>query len=236
MIKGESSKAALSVLFVIAIAAAFWLVLLAPRQDKVNELKSEATSLTTELSSAEARATEAKAAKKHFATDYNQLLQLGKAVPADSSTSSLLLELDALGISTKTGFLNISSGSESEGSEESTEGEGAAAGLPPLGATAGPSGLLRMPYALDYSGGFFQIADFIEGLNSLVQTKNEEVKADGRLITIDGFELAPGGEGTRSASDLLAAHFSVSTYVTPPGQGLTAGASPAGPESAGYEE
>ena len=59
----------------------------------------------------------------------------------------------------------------------------------PLGATVGPAGLAVMPYTLTFGGSFFQIADFIKGLDSLVETKNEEVAVDGRLFTVNGFSL-----------------------------------------------
>jgi Tfp pilus assembly protein PilO len=233
MIKSESSKTVLSVFFVIAIAVAFWLILLAPKRDKANELKNQAATLTTELAAAEAKANEALAATKDFASDYAKLVQLGKAVPADASTPSLLIELETLGTATHTSFDSISlGGGESEGgAEEATGGE--VESLPPLGATAGPSGLLAMPYSLEFEGGFFDVANFIHRLDGLVKTKDDAVVAHGRLVTVDGFELAPGGgEGS---SDQLAAHLSVSTYVTPPGQGLTAGATASGPATASYE-
>jgi hypothetical protein len=90
-----------------------------------------------------------------------------------------------------------------------------------------------MPYSLEFEGGFFDVANFIHRLDGLVKTKDDAVVAHGRLVTVDGFELAPGGgEGS---SDQLAAHLSVSTYVTPPGQGLTAGATASGPATASYE-
>jgi Tfp pilus assembly protein PilO len=236
MLKSDSAKTALSVVFVIAIAAAFWLALLSPKRDKSNELKAQAATLTTELASAEASANEALAAKKNYRSDYNKLLQLGKAVPADSSTSSLLAELSVLGYLSKTSFVSISKNGENGGAAPA-EGEGESSALPPLGAQAGPSGLLAMPYSLEFAGGFFQVADFIHRLDSLVKTKNGAVDSHGRLITVDGFELTPANaEGSKEASELLGASFSVSTYVTPPGQGLTAGATAAGPAPASYEK
>ena len=36
----------------------------------------------------------------------------------------------------------------------------------PLGATVGPAGLPVMPYNLAFAGGFFQIADFLEGIDA----------------------------------------------------------------------
>jgi hypothetical protein len=191
--------------------------------------------LSAELASAETSANEALTAKKSYTSDYNKLLQLGKAVPADASTSSLLVELSGLGYLSKTSFVSISLGGEGAGTAPTEEGEGEA--LPPLGATAGPSGLLAMPYSLEFAGGFFQVADFIRHLDSLVKTKNGTVDSHGRLITVDGFELTPANlAGSTEKSEVLAASFSVSTYVTPPGQGLTAGATAAGPSTASYEK
>jgi Tfp pilus assembly protein PilO len=234
MMKNESTKTALAVVFVIAIAAAFWLILLAPKRDKANELKDQAATLSTELESAQAEANEALAAKKDFAADYAQLVQLGKAVPADAATPSLLIELETLGAVTRTKFKSISLGSGEGGGEVTSEGSEAQS-LPPLGTTSGPSGLLAMPYALEFEGGFFEIAEFIHGLDSLVKTKNGGVDARGRLVTVDSFELTPADKGKGGSSNLVA-HLSVSTYVTPPGQGLTAGATSAGPANASYEE
>ena len=96
----------------------------------------------------------------------------------------------------------------------------------PLGATIGPAGLGVMPYTLKFEGNFFQLADFIHGLDSMVKTTNSNVAVDGRLITIDGFTLKAGPKG---ASRGWKRPSSVTTYVTPPEQGLTAGATPSGP-------
>ena len=93
----------------------------------------------------------------------------------------------------------------------------------PLGASVGPAGLAVMPYTLTFNGDFFKIADFIKGLDALVETTNEKVAVNGRLITVDGFSLSARRRGLLPA---LEATFSVTTYLTPPGQGLTAGASP----------
>jgi Tfp pilus assembly protein PilO len=236
MMKNDSAKTALAVVFVIAIAAAFWLILLSPKRDQANELKDQAATLTTELESAQAQVNEALAAKKDFPADYAQLVQIGKAVPADAATSSLLVELETIGLVTRTDFIGISLGTGEGGSEATSEEGAEPQSLPPLGATTGPSGLLAMPYTLEFVGGFFEIAHFIQGLDSLVKTKEGVVDARGRLVTVDSFELTPAEKRGGGSSSVLIAHLSVSTYVTPPGQGLTAGATSAGPATASYEE
>ncbi len=87
-----------------------------------------------------------------------------------------------------------------------------------------------MPYTLTFNGNFFQIADFIKGLDSMVKTQNEEVTVDGRLLTVNGFSLAGGAR--RPNSPTLEATFSVTTYLTPPGEGLAGGAIAGKPRTA----
>jgi Tfp pilus assembly protein PilO len=86
-----------------------------------------------------------------------------------------------------------------------------------------------MPYTLSFSGNFFQIADFIEGIDSLVHARPSKVAVDGRLVTLDGFALTGAAE---EGFPQLSASFAVTTYLIPPGQGLTAGATPTTPAPA----
>jgi Tfp pilus assembly protein PilO len=105
--------------------------------------------------------------------------------------------------------------------------EAAAASLP-IGATVGSAGLPVMPYALDFQGDFFRIADFMRGLDSLVSLREGRVRSRGRLLTIDGFVLS---RDLQKGFPSLIATLAVTTYVTPSAQGLTGGATPAGPTS-----
>ena len=143
---------------------------------------------------------------------------LGKAVPSDDETPSLLVQVNHIandaGVRFQTLKLEASGGEEAEASPLSTtEGETvsateASASLLPLGAAIGPAGLAVMPYSLTFTGDFFKIADFIKGLDSLVKTTNEKVGVDGRLVTINGFSLAEDGEAKfpDPAGDLLGDH------------------------------
>ena len=87
-----------------------------------------------------------------------------------------------------------------------------------------------MPYSLTFTGDFSHVSDFIAGLDELVKTKNEELSVTGRLITVDGFSLT-SSQGHPFPQ--LEATFAVTTFLTPPGQGLTAGATPAAPLTTG---
>lgn len=91
-----------------------------------------------------------------------------------------------------------------------------------------------MPYDLTMTGSFFDVSNFIGGLDSLVMPRDsgQQVSANGRLFTVDGFSLSLGQDGPAH----LDAKFSVTTYLSPADQGLTAGASPGGPSPASPTE
>jgi hypothetical protein len=120
-------------------------------------------------------------------------------------------------------------------SEPTPANEASAATLP-IGASVGPAGLPVMPYDLKFTGQFFQIADFMKRLDAMVRTANGAVNVNGRLLTVDAFTLAPIQASTNADAftlvPTLTADLSVTTYLTPPDQGITAGATPTGPAPA----
>ncbi|HVY78493.1 MAG TPA: hypothetical protein VG898_08315 [Solirubrobacterales bacterium] len=228
----SSNRLIVSILAIAALAIAFWMLALGPKRKEADELSSQAGQLQSSLAAAQAQVTEALTAKREFPNDYRQLVVLGKAAPAGEETASLLVELNQIAHESHVRFESIllnGDGGESEGSAAAT-GSAApptevAASLLPLGAAIGPAGLAAMPYSLTFSGNFFHIADFIKGIDSLIDTQANAVAVDGRLVTLDGFALSAGTGGFPH----LNASFAVTTYVTPPNQGVTAGATPTAP-------
>jgi Tfp pilus assembly protein PilO len=235
-VKAEK-KLVVTVVAIVVLAGAFWMLLLSPKREEASKLGKQVDQLQASLAQHEAEVSNALAAKQEFPTNYSQLVVLGKAVPADSETPSLLVQLQHISEKAGVRFEEISLASE--GGEAAAPAEGAsgsgealvsptevAASTSPLGAAVGPAGLSVMPYTLTFTGDFFRIAAFIRGLDNLVKTTNSNVSVDGRLITVNSFSLSPAQSGSA-----LQASFSVTTYLTPPEQGLTAGATPSGPAS-----
>jgi Tfp pilus assembly protein PilO len=236
-------------LAISALAIAFWVLALAPKRQEAADLSAQVDQTRAALAEAQFEVTEAVAARREFPADYRQLVVLGKAVPSGDGTASLLVELNQVARDSKVKFNSIQLSSSAGGeaapapapatpvppTESSSSAVPAAASVPPteaaasllpLGATVGTAGLGVMPYNLDFSGDFFQVADFIKGIDSLVKT-GREVAVDGRLVTLDGFALVPSDEETGTSG--LQASFTVTTYITPPTQGITAGATPTAP-------
>jgi Tfp pilus assembly protein PilO len=235
---GSSTRPIVAVLVIAALAIAFWMLALGPKREEADELGTQVTQLTSALEASRSEVAIATAAKHSFPADYQQLVTLGQAVPGGDETASLLVELEGLADNSGVSFNGIKLSSESGESAPVTSTGSAtepapptevAASLLPLGATIGSAGLAVMPYSLDFSGDFFEIADFIRRVDSLVRPASAKIAVDGRLITIDGFALSiDQGRGFPH----LTASFSVTTYLTPPEPDIAAGATLGAPSTA----
>ena len=229
---------------VAVLAVAFWMLLLSPKRSEIAKLDHKADKQRESLLLHQQEVQGGREAMRAFPREYEQLVVLGKAAPAEDESASLLVQLNRIARHARVRFENFVLVPESEGAEAASEGSEAraepegnveaypsptevAASTLPLGASIGPAGLAVMPYSLTFEGNFFHVADFIQGLDSLVRTNNSEVEVTGRLITINGFELKPDNN---RPFPYLEADFTVTTYLVPPSQGVTGGASPASPE------
>lgn len=254
-----SARPIIAILLVAAAAIAFWTLALSPKREEADKLDKQVEQLSLSVEAARSELAQASSARRTFPTAYHQLVELGQAVPASDETPSLLIELQGLARRSGVSFESIQLEGEGEAAPEATAEapptatpeSGASTGTPaaevmpateveaslmPLGASIGSAGLAVMPYTLTFHGSFFRIARFIGEVNSLVRSGKAAMTVDGRLVTINGFSLTTGGteggEGGAGGSNQLQATFNVTTYLTPPGQGITAGATPSAPAAA----
>jgi Tfp pilus assembly protein PilO len=233
-----NSKLVVAMVAVAAVAGAFWMLLLSPKREEASKLSTEVSQARESLSRHRSEVAIAVQARREFPVAYQQLVVLGKAVPGDDDTPSLLVQMNRIAHNSKVRFQAIAL--KPEGSEEAPTPMSSeesplpptevAASTLPLGATIGPAGLGVLPYTLTFKGNFFHLADFIKGIDKLVETENSKVSVYGRLITIDGFSLEVDSE---SEFPRLEATFEVTAYVTPPAEeGVTGEATPEGPAPA----
>jgi Tfp pilus assembly protein PilO len=264
-VKG-SDKAVVMGVIVAIVLAGFYFKVVSPKRQKASSLSTDITMLQSQIAEQQQVAQFAEDARQHFPAYYGRLVVLGKAVPADADTPSLLVQLNTLADRTGVKFngleLSADSGSAStaapaapstttpsDGSTPSdssstsastpTAGtttptaatEATAANLP-LGAAVGTAGLPVMPYDLTFEGSYFDVANFLKGIDDLVHMRGTgQVSADGRLLTVGGFSLALAENETPGPNPKLEVSLSVTSYLTPSDQGATAGASPSGPGS-----
>jgi Tfp pilus assembly protein PilO len=254
-----SNRTIVAALLVAAAAVAFWVLALSPARKEADKLDAQVETLEASVNAARGEVAQATAAKHSFPTAYHQLVEMGQAVPATDETPSLLVELESIAGHSGVKFesIQLAAGGEEAAfvaPEVTATSEAASstavpasevipateveAALLPLGASIGTAGLAVMPYSLSFSGSFFGIAKFIGEVDALVASgKADNLTINGRLVTIGSFSLSTGTEGEEegkkkaSGPTKLTATFSVTTYLTPPGQGITAGASPSGPST-----
>jgi Tfp pilus assembly protein PilO len=249
-----SDRSVLFGLVILGLLACFWFLLLAPKREHASELEDQVSTLQQEVSQEEQVATLAEQAEKEYAKNYERLVVLGKAAPADGDTPSLLAQLSAQATAAGTTFGSLTVAEAGDAppppaAAETTTDQNAEEGVPtsetpaepavpavpaapteaaaatlPLGATVGPAGLGVLPYSLRFTGSFFQIADLLERIDKQVGVDGHGAEVDGRLLTINGFTMAREAE-----TGDLAVELSISTYVLPSSQGLTAGATPTSP-------
>jgi Tfp pilus assembly protein PilO len=243
----SSARPIIAILLVVAAAIAFWSLALSPKRGEADKLDAQIETLSASVTSARSELVQATAAKQQFPAAYHQLVELGQAVPATDETPSLLVELEDLADTSGVSFETISLESGGEGATEvapeatsTPTPESGSTGTPasevvpateveasllPLGASIGAAGLAVMPYSLTFSGNFFGIARFIGKVDDLVKAGTAKMAVNGRLVTISSFSLSPVNAEEGGSAELQAS-FTVTTYLTPPGQGITAGATP----------
>ena len=258
-----SDKAVVMGVIVAVVLAGFYFKVLSPKREKASSLSKEITELQAQVDEQEQLAQFGADARQHFPVYYGRLVVLGKAVPSNADTPSLLVQLNSLAGRTGVKFngLALSAGSGAAGSSAaapstapapSTDGsttsgstptasttsltpatEATAANLP-LGATVGAAGLPVMPYDLTFEGSYFDVANFLRGVDDLVRAGDAaQVSADGRLLTVNGFslDLSDTSEtGAASPNPQLQVSLSVTSYLTPGDEDATTAAS-SGPGS-----
>ena len=249
----SSDRAVLLGLLILGLGAAFWFMLLAPKRQEASDLDAKIAEVQSQIQTAEATLAAAEAARADYESNYRTVVTLGKAVPSDADTPSLMTQIQTLADRTGVDFRSLelthndSSAPVPAAAETTTDQnaeaasgdtatpaavptapvatESTAAALP-LGASIGPAGLPVMPYALVFDGDFFEMADFLEELDGLVGDGDRALEVGGRLMTINGFTMA---RPTGDANGPLQMQLTLTTYVTPEDQGVTAGATPVAP-------
>jgi Tfp pilus assembly protein PilO len=96
------------------------------------------------------------------------------------------------------------------------------------GSTTSAPGLVAVPLTFTVTGGYFGLSDFLHRMKRFVRVVNDQIVVRGRLLTIEGFSF----ERPDDKLSILKADVTATIYLTPPDEGATAGATPAGPGGA----
>ena len=105
----------------VALAIGFYLLVLAPKRDKASELSSQIDQLHASIATAQQQVTYGEQAREDFPRYYGRMVVLGKAVPAQADTASLLVQVNSLASQSKTDLraIALNQGSGTGGSSTS---------------------------------------------------------------------------------------------------------------------
>jgi hypothetical protein len=217
----RTTKLIVAVAAVAAVVAGYWMLVLAPKREEIAKLDADISTKQQELEAAKATLGTYRKDRTGYARNYSTLVRLGKAVPEQDDTRSLLVQLEDAADRSGVDFRTLSVGGGSGGT---TAAAGAGASTIP-GVTVGTAGFSVMPLTFSFRGSFFNMSQFFSRLEHFVTVRNSQIDVTGRLMRVESVSLKPDGLGFPS----LRAEIGASTYILPESEGSTAGATQAGP-------
>jgi hypothetical protein len=251
-----TSRDRIVIMVVLALGAAVcgWLFVVSPKRDQAASLSTQIGAQQSQLDAARSQLAAGESARAAFAGQYAQLAKLGEAVPPDDDVPSLIYQVQNAAQGAKVSFRGLqlsnasgsssatpaptpspstsaSSSSSSSSSPSSAVGAGSATAAPaqlPPGAAIGPAGLPTEQFTFTVTGNFFHLANFFNRLQNFVTSRGSALLISGRLMTINGVNLAPAATGFPQ----ITGNISATTYIVPADEGAFGGATQAGPATA----
>jgi hypothetical protein len=194
---------------VVAIAAVggYWKLVLSPKRVQAAQLSEQVAAQQAQLAQTQQLIATYTGAKDEYQANYSTVVRLGKAVPADDDTRSLVVQLDAAakrsGIAFDTLNLNGGAGGASGSSDEATT---------PVAPGAINTGTFSaMPFTFAFSGKYGTLGNFLSRLESFVSLKGDQISVNGRLLRVESITLAPAESGWPA----LTAQINASSYIVP---------------------
>lgn len=222
----RQNRLLLGVAAALAALAAYWFLLLAPKREEGAALAEKVAQTQASVAQAESTLASYREAEGSYKTLYATVARLGKAVPADDDTRSLVVQLESTAAASGVDFHSIEVGTAGTSTtDDATIADPSAAKLPPGAAAVGTAGFSAMSYDIEFKGSFLELSDLFSRLERFVQVHNDQIDVTGRLLRIEGLSMS-GAEGDYRD---LTATVHASTYLEPAGEGLTAGATAQAP-------
>jgi Tfp pilus assembly protein PilO len=194
-----------AVLAVLAVGG-YWKLALAPKRAEAADLAHQVATADAQLAQSRSLLTTYQGAAAQYKTNFAAVVRLGKAVPADDDTRSLLVQLDATAKRAGATFNTIDVGS---GASAATTTGATTTPVAPGAVSAGSYS--EMPFTLSFGGDFGTLENFVGRLQRFVTLKGDKILVNGRLMRIESIEVEPGADGWPS----LLAKVTASTYIVP---------------------
>jgi Tfp pilus assembly protein PilO len=200
---------------IVAVLAVggYWKFALAPKREQAAQLEQQVIAAEAQLAQTQSIIATYKDAKAQYKTNYASVVRLGKAVPADDDTRSLVVQLDT---AAKRSGIDFDSIDITAAGGSPTASTGAAATLAPGAVNVGS--FAAMPFNFSFTGNFGRLSNFIARLERFVSVQGDRISVNGRLLRVDGLALHPATDGWPGLQVDIAA----SSYIVPESTSATA--------------
>jgi type II secretory pathway pseudopilin PulG len=162
------AQIALVVVGLLAVAAAGYFLVLAPKRTSAADVQRQIEALHTQIDSLR-QATAASSSPPPPPVDVSELFRLSKAMPDRTDMASVILELNRIAKDTGITFESIT----------------------PQVAFAS-EGYQIVPIDLAFQGDFYSLSDFLFRLRSLVAVRDGGLSANGRLFNVQSVAFGAG--------------------------------------------
>jgi type II secretory pathway pseudopilin PulG len=161
----QALGAVIGVMLVLAAAAAYFL-LISPQRSKAADLKQEAAAVREEIVRLRALTQQVQQTEPIRVAD---LFRMTKAMPSEADMPGIILQLNRIARETGIRFDSITPQAPAEA-----------------------NGAQAIPINLVFQGNYFELADFLFRLRSLVGVRGGTLDATGRLFVVSSVSFAEG--------------------------------------------
>jgi Tfp pilus assembly protein PilO len=194
-----------AVLAVIAVGG-YWKLVLSPKRAEAKDLAKQVATQQASLAQQQGLLTAYRGAQAQYKGNYAKVVRLGKAVPSDDDTRSLVVQLDAAAKRSGTAFDNIDIMSHSSGNTATTTST-----TPVAPGAVSVGSYSALPLTLAFSGDFDTLENFLGRVQRFVTLKGDQILVNGRLMRVESISLQPGPDGWPGMDVQIGAD----TYIVP---------------------
>jgi len=164
----ERDRKIAMVVLPIVVLVAYWFLLLAPKREEAAKASLDVAEQTERRDNARAQAEAARGAQTDFASDYTEIVRLGKAIPSGVDMPSLIVQIDRAAAGTGIRFTRMATGARTP-VVAATQAPTGTEGAPPADGSAPAGGATP---AADAGGAPAQTApgSAVESANNTAQT------------------------------------------------------------------
>lgn len=202
---------AVAVVAILAVGG-YWKKVLSPRREEAKTLATQVQQQKLQLAQTQSLIAQYSHAKAQYGVNYATVVRLGKAIPADDDTRSLVVQLNAAARRSGVAFDNVDVTGGASGTGATATMTSGASNIPPGAVSAGSYSVL--PLTLSFDGTFDGLSHFFDRLQRFVTLQGDQINVNGRLLRVESLDLTADEKGWPG----IQAQIGAASYIVPAGE------------------